>query len=475
MNTSQVLRRIVLGCRTTVLVVGSLAVTAGADESESTTPTLVDLSESFQDLADRVLPAVVQIHTYGDVPATGPGASVLNPFTSTGSGVIVSADGLILTNAHVVAGARRIQVIFSTRLTDAPDRRSILPAAGQRVGARVVGTDAETDLAVLRVDRQDLPALDFGDSDSVRPGQLVFAFGSPAGLTNSVSMGVVSAIARQPAPDHAMVYIQTDAAISPGSSGGPLVNADGQVIGISTWILSRSGGSEGLGFAVPSNIARVVFEQIRNTGHVTRGEIGVNAQTITPSIAEAFSLPRSQGVILGDVDPDGPADRAGLRAGDIVLALNGKPMENGRQLDVNVYGKPIGGRITLEILRGNDRRMYDVEVSRRPDAPNSFTDLITGDRNHIEELGVLALELDARIRDRLPPLRRRTGLIVVALSGPASAEGLHVGDVVHRIGDVEITSLATAREALSGVRVGDLIGLQIERAGQLSLIAVYRR
>ena len=181
------------------------------------------------------------------------------------------------------------------------------------VGAQIVAIDEETDLSVLKVDEKALPALELADSDAVRPGQLVLAFGSPLGLDSSVTLGVVSAVARQLEPDDPMIYIQTDASINPGNSGGPLVDTDGRVVGINTLILSQSGGNEGLGFAAPSNIVRNIFEQVRKFGRVRRGEIGVRAQTITPSLAEGLQLPRDWGVVLGDVYPDGPAAKAGAR------------------------------------------------------------------------------------------------------------------------------------------------------------------
>ena len=206
---------------------------------------------------------------------------------------------------------------------------SILRRRGRVVGAQIVAVDHETDVAVLKVDMKGLPVLPFGDSEGLRPGQIVLAFGSPLGLESSVTLGVVSAVARQLTPDDPMIYIQTDAPINPGNSGGALVDTEGRLVGISTLIYSQSGGNEGIGFAAPSNIVRNVFMQIRKTGRVRRGEIGIHAQTITPLMAEALSLTSDAGVVVSDVVPGGPAARAGLQAGDLVLALDGKRMENG--------------------------------------------------------------------------------------------------------------------------------------------------
>jgi serine protease Do len=264
-----------------------------------------------------------------------------------GSGVVLTGDGFIVTNHHVVQGARRISVRIPVEAEPGKEGQSIVKQHGRRVEARLVGFDTETDLAVLKVDGKALPTLSLADSHTLGPGQLVLAFGSPLGLQGSVTMGVVSAVGRQLTPESNVVYIQTDAPINPGNSGGPLVNAAGKVVGINTSIRTVSGGNIGLGFAVPSNIVRHVVDQLRKHGRVRRGIIGVNAQTMTPVLASALRLDRDSGVVLADVYPGGPADRAGLRVGDIVLSLGGKPMENGRQFSVNVYLRAPGEKISF--------------------------------------------------------------------------------------------------------------------------------
>ena len=259
---------------------------------------------------------------------------------ASGSGVILSADGYIVTNAHVIAGATRIQVQLSSNCASAG--RSIVRPPGRTFPARLIGLDAETDLALLKVDAEGLRFLELADSDIVRQGQLVMAVGSPSGLESSMSMGVISAVARQLQPDDRVVYLQTDAPINPGNSGGALVDIEGRLVGINTMILTQSGGSEGLGFAVPSNIARFVIDQMRRRGFVLRGEIAVEAQTLTPGLAAALGLSRDSGVILADVLPGGPADIAGLKIGDIVLSLNSKA--DGERTAVSRERVPAGGR-----------------------------------------------------------------------------------------------------------------------------------
>ena len=268
---------------------------------------LAQLSGSFETLSEQVGPAVVQIFATGYSTALGNTESnLLSRGQSSGSGVILDPEGYILTNAHVVQGAGRVQILLARSLRDTPAGVSILKPRGEIVEAQIVGIDRETDLDVLKIPEQELPFLELGDSDELKQGQLVLAFGSPFGLENSVTLGVVSSVARQFRPEDPVVYIQTDAPINPGNSGGPLVDAHGKVMGINTFIVSQSGGSEGVGFAVTSNIARNVFTQIRSTGRVVRGEIGVYAQTVTSALAEGLGLPREWGVLLGDVLPGDP-------------------------------------------------------------------------------------------------------------------------------------------------------------------------
>src|SRR5215203_2933204 len=274
-----------------VAAVAGLASSASAQQAQSRAAAvgtdLRQISRTLEALSDRVGPAIVQVFAVGYAAPSDPSEerSLLAQQRSTGSGVILEPDGYIVTNAHVVQGAYKVQIQLP-----APRRstsRSIVGPRPRIIGAQVVAIDEETDLSVLKVDEQALPFLQLADSDSVRSGQLVLAFGSPLGLDSSVTLGVVSAVARQLEPDDPMIYIQTDASINPGNSGGALVDTEGRLVGISTLIYSQSGGNEGIGFAAPSNIVRNIFEQIRKTGRVRRGEIGVSAQTITATLAEA--------------------------------------------------------------------------------------------------------------------------------------------------------------------------------------------
>jgi len=384
--------------------------------------------------------------------------------------VILDPNGYIITNAHVVEGAQRIRVILSAAQHADSPRRSILNQTGRVLGAQLVRIDRETDLAVLKINATDLPTLSLADSDALYQGQLVFAFGSPLGLQNSVSMGVVSAVARQLEPESPMIYIQTDAPINPGNSGGPLIDVQGRVVGINTLIFSQSGGNEGIGFAAPSNIVRNVFNQIRNTGRVRRGDIGVSAQTITTTMATALHLPQTWGVILGDVFPLRPAHEAGLKTGDIVLSLNGKVMENGRQFHVNLYNKPAGEKVTLEILRGSEKQRIEVAVTERPDDPERFADLVHPKTNRISVLGILGINLTTDLKRLFPVLRSANGVVVAAIfaGGPGWAGGLQPGDIIHAVNGMPISGLEALRDMLRGIAAP--VVLHIERNNRLWLL-----
>src|SRR6266851_9126444 len=425
---------------------------------------LHELSGALQSLSQRTGRAVVEIFSTGFALSNDEesgNAALLSRQRSTGSGVIISADGYIVTNSHVVKGSRRIQVLVATSL-ERPVGHSMIKAMATRVDAKIVGIDRDSDLAVLKIDRTGLPFLHFGDSEELRQGQLVLAFGNPLGLANSVSMGVVSAMARQIKPDDPMIYIQTDAPINPGNSGGPLLDADGRVVGINTFILSQSGGSEGIGFAIPSNIVRNVVSQIRKDGHVHRGQIGVSVQTITPSLAAGLNLGRDWGVIVGDVAPEGPADEAGLKVGDVVVALNEKPIENARQLEVNLYRRPVGEKVKIEVLRDGQKLNFEVEVIERHDDPLRFADLVNPEHNVIARLGILGIEIDKQIAPMLPDLRIQYGVVVAArAAGSPYSTALDPGDIIHAVNGTPVTSVAALREVLDKLKSNDPIVLQI--------------
>lgn len=434
------------------------------------------LSGEFRALARKVNPAVVKVVAVGyraleedESGETGVAARQ----QSSGSGVIIDRAGYVVTNAHVVMNAQRVQVTLPNLPDAAPPRASALRPTGRIVRAELVGLDLETDIAVLKVGEQDLPALPLADSDAVEQGQIVMAFGSPLGLDNSVTLGVVSSAARQFKPDDPMIYIQTDAPINPGNSGGPLVDIEGRVVGINTLILTQSGGSEGLGFAVPSNIVASVVDQLVKSGRVVRGEIGVVVQTISPALAAAWRLPRAWGVVVADVEDDGPGAKAGLVTGDVIVSLNGRPMENARQFNVNVYRPEIGRPVRVEILRGSRQMAVDVPVVERSDESERLAALGSNEENLVAELGVFATDLTASLRQQIGPFRRERGVVVAARSadGPILEDGFQAGDVIYALNREATPTVARLRALLRKLKSGEPLGLQIERGGRLRFIA----
>ena len=446
------------------------------DAQPAKTPGLTDLSRSLQDLAAKVSPSVVQIFvTAQTIPDENDPSAAGGPLLErgSGSGVIVSPDGYVVTNAHVIENASRIEVELPFAATGGDPGRSILGRRGRLVGAQVVAVDEETDLAVIKVNAKALPVMPFGDSDDLRPGQLVLAFGSPLGLSSSVTMGVVSAVARQLAPEDPMIYIQTDAPINPGNSGGALVDTEGRLIGINTLIFTQSGGNEGIGFAAPSNIVRNIVGQITKFGRVKRGEIGVHAQTISPVLAEALALPVHEGVILADVAAGSPAARAGLRPGDIVTSLDGKAMENGRQLRINIYARGAGEQVTLGVRRGDGNLTVRVPVVERTTGSTRLEELI-GQQQSIARLGITALDLSPAIAELLPPLRRDRGAVIarVAPDAPFSQQGrLLPGDVVYELNGRTIANAADLRAAADALKPTAAVVLHLEREGILYYVS----
>jgi serine protease Do len=433
-------------------------------------------SQSVQALSSAVTKSVVQVLTVGyglssdnDSDKTDTTSAYLTPQRGIGAGVIVSADGYIVTNAHVVEGARRIRVRLQGMKQDA----DVADVHGA-IEAKLVGVDQLTDVAVLKIDAKDLPALTFADSSLLKQGQVVFAFGSPLGLENSVTMGVVSATERQIDPDNPAIYVQTDAPINPGNSGGPLVDVDGKVVGINTFILSESGGNEGLGFAIPSSVAKNVYEQLRAEGHVHRGEMGVAVRSITPDLLEGLNLPTARGVLLEDVTPESPAEKAGLKIGDVVVKVGGKPVTNVRQFSLDLLEFKVGQTTQIEVLRGKKPLTVSVKLIERSDDPQRFADMVTGPDNLVPRLGIVGITMDRQLQQMLPDLRVSGG-VVVAAKTPAAAllgEGPQPGDVIHSVNGQAVADVGALRDKLREVKPGAPIVLQIEREGALTYLVL---
>lgn len=352
----------------------------------------------------------------------------------TGSGFIISADGLILTNHHVVDGADEIKV----RLTD-----------NREFTGKVLGSDAKTDIAVVKIEAKDLPYLTMGNSDELKVGEWVAAIGSPFGLDNTVTSGIVSAKSRKLPSDQYVPFIQTDVAVNPGNSGGPLFNMKGEVVGINSQIFSTSGGFMGLSFAIPSNLAMQIKDQLVKNGKVTRGRIGVVIQSVTPDLAESFGMKAPKGAIVSQVEKDGPAAKAGLQEGDIITAVNGKAIDDSVDMPVIIGSMAPGSIAKLSIIRNNKDMTLDVKVEEAPNESASSNASKTAAAN---KLGVTVRPLNEEEKAKA----ETEGLLVTESTGAARKAGIREGDIIVNVNGVKIKKtddLARVLEKNKNLRV----------------------
>ena len=436
--------------------------------------TLRKLNESVDALIKKVSPSVVQILVsgYGPVESSEHGntATVIGRQRAIGSGFVIDPAGYIVTNAHVVAGAQRIQIVVPEGPSDG-SLAAILATRTNIVPARVVGVDKEIDLALLKVDNVKFDALPLALYRNIRQGEVVLAFGSPQGLRNTVTFGVVSSVARQTDPDSPMVYIQTDAPINPGNSGGPLVNVDGEVVGINTFILSQSGGNEGIGFAIPSSVVGVAYQQLRKFGHIHRAQIGLGLQSISPVLAAALNLPRSYGVIVSDVLPGSPALAAGVRVGDTLLTVDGRPAESVPYVSFRLMSFEAGAKVRLEVLRAKEKLTFDVPVVQPPHEMDQIASLADPEKNLVRPLGIIGIEIDQKIAGAVEELRDPFGIIVVARSSEGADIPIVAGDVIRTLNGQPMTTLERMRAALKSLQTGAPVVLQIQRDQRLLFVA----
>ena len=442
-------------------------------QARSAVQELSGLNEELQALAARISPSVVKIEVSGLTAVhdqSSPAVPLVAREKSIGSGIVVAADGLILTNAHVVEHTTSVQVT----IYDHPDQPSSLAGNARRLTAKILGRDTLTDIALLQVDARDLKALTLADSDLVRVGQIALAFGSPLGLENTVTMGVISSTQRQLNVSSPVIYLQTDASINPGNSGGPLVDIHGEVIGMNTMIETQSGGNEGVGFSIPSKTLAFVYEQLRTIGHVRRGALGIIVSAISPALAEGLGLPDKPGVILEDVLPGSSADLAGLHPGDVVAAIDGKPIQDPQQLSIVLFSKRVGDTLRFT-LRGPDGALssVDAKVARRPSDPESILDPTNLSEDLVGRLGIIAVPLSPEIAKLIPPTRRPQGLVVVALTagGQGAALDLQVDDVLYALNGKQLVSLEMLRGYLDHLGKNAGVALQLERDGKLQYLA----
>ena len=425
--------------------------------------TLRDLNNAFVDIAKSVTPSVVMITTAQTMKVRQGSPFGADPFAELfglrqqprqrefkrqglGSGVVISSDGYVLTNNHVIANADSIMVRF---------------ADGKTKSAKVVGTDPNTDVAVIKVIASGLVPIRIGDSDNLQVGEMVMAVGSPLNpnLAHTVTQGIVSAKGRSNVglADYED-FIQTDAAINPGNSGGALVNLDGELVGINAAIASQSGGFQGIGFAVPINMAIRVKDQLITDGKVTRGYLGVNIQDVNDQLAQAMKLQGNQGALVGNVADDSPASRAGLQSGDVIVAFNGQQIENSAQLRSQIASTAPGTNVTLTVQRDNDEQDFKVTLGEL-----ALTSSRTGGSLQ-KLLGFTVEPIDRALVDKYE-LASRQGVVVTQVDEESNAaqSGLREGDVVRSVNRNRITTVKEFDEILRGAKEGDRILLSVER------------
>ncbi len=455
---------------------GTGATKAPATPNPEKMDVLKQLSSSFEEVSQRSGRAVVQIFVRSYVPGEGAAGNseLLTAEDSSGSGIVMTPDGYILTNAHVVKGAHSVKVQLNVR-TEAEAREQGSHNATRPLSGTLIGLDHDSDLAVIKVDRRNLPYLTFGDSDELKQGQIVLALGNPLGLDNSVSMGIVSAVSRQIKQGDPMVYIQTDAPINPGNSGGPLVDTEGHVVGINTMIYSQSGGSEGIGFAIPGNIAKSVYQQLKAQGHVHRAQLGIVAQTVTPDMAEGLKLETSHGVIVSDLEPNGPAAHGGLQVDDIVVGMNGQRISSLHQLEAQVFLVNPGTKLSLRVQRGLEQQDIGVVTEEQSGGElDALADLVDPVKNVVPQLGIIGLDITQPVRELMPDLRRPAGVVVAARQSGAPYSGpmVNTGDVIYSVNRNIVNGVGQLRQYLGTLKAGDAAVLLVEREGHLLYVAL---
>jgi serine protease Do len=452
----------------TVVVTALTFLQAGAAVAKTATP-------DFVELAKMMKPAVVNISTAKTIapqkrlrrPPTPFGTDPFDDFfdrffedaprrsykqRSLGSGFIISDEGYILTNNHVVAGADEIKI----KLSD-----------GREFKAVVKGTDEKLDLAVLKIEVKDhLPVVKLGDSDAIEVGEWVMAIGNPFGLAQTVTAGIVSATGRVIGSGPYDDFIQTDASINPGNSGGPLFNADGKVIGINTAIVS---GGQGIGFAIPINMAKTVLPQLEEKGKVTRGWLGVSIQPVTPELGRSFGVEGENGALVAEVLKESPAEKAGLKSGDIILEYDGKKIHEMNALPRVVAATPVGKKVKLAILRNGKQEEVEVTIERLKDAEEGSSAADTTDR-----LGMTVNNVTAELAARMG-LKETKGVVVVAVTpgGAAEEAGIARGDIVREINGVKIANADDYGKAVSSLKKGEVMRLLLRR-GESSLFVALK-
>jgi serine protease Do len=435
---------------------------------------------SFATIAKEVKPSVVNVsttqtvHTEGGPEPFGGPFSQQDPFQeffrhffnqeprnftqrSLGSGVIIDPSGYIVTNAHVIAHADKIVV----KLED-----------GREFDAKVVGSDPKTDVAVLKIAAPpDLPAAHLGNSDSLQVGDWVIAIGNPFGLSETVTAGIVSAKGRVIGEGPYEDFIQTDASINPGNSGGPLVNMEGQVIGINAAIFSQSGGNIGIGFAIPINLVKNVAQEIRQYGKVVRGWLGVTIQQVTPQLAKSFGLENAEGALVSEVEKGSPADKAGFRQGDIIVEFDGKPVNLAHQLPTMVAESKIGQTVPVAILRHGERKTLEVTVEEMP-----ASERVANLPESATPWGLAVADITPKLRQRYD-LEQSSGVVVTEVKRGSVADeaGIRPGDVVREVDHEPVDNVQDYEKVLAKTGNAPQVLLLLQRQGQSLFVVLQKR
>ncbi|MGH8294147.1 MAG: DegQ family serine endoprotease [Steroidobacteraceae bacterium] len=454
-----------------------VASAATAASSVECTPGGVAALPDFSPLVAKYGPAVVNVQVIEKTPEGGvQGNDPLNeffhrfgipapggdpqrneePVRGAGSGFIVSSDGYILTNRHVVEGASEVTV----RLIDQREFR-----------AKVVGTDARTDIAVLKIAATGLPVVRFGDPSKVRPGQWVLAIGSPFGFQNSATAGIVSAVGRSLPTENYVPFIQTDVAVNPGNSGGPLFNLQGQVIGINSQIFSRTGGFMGVSFAIPINVAENVEQQIIRVGHVVRGMIGVTIQQVTADLADSFGLNSPHGALVSSVMRKSPAAAAGIRPGDVVLAVDGHPIDRFGELSSRISAMRPGSHVTLTLWRDRRDQKVQVRVEELPQTADAGSEASQHPVPVVRKPNSLGLTVRLLGPQEKAAAQTKGSLVVEGVSGAAEVAGVQPGDVILGVDGRRITTVGELESAARRAHHRS-IALLIQRDGQQLFLPV---
>jgi serine protease Do len=384
------------------------------------------------------------------IPNPGPREFQSN---SLGSGFIISSDGYVLTNAHVVEAADEITV----KLTDKREFK-----------ARVIGSDRRTDVALIKIDATGLPAVRFGDPGRLKVGEWVVAIGSPFGFENSVTAGIVSAKGRSLPQETFVPFIQTDVAVNPGNSGGPLFNLRGEVVGVNSQIYSRTGGFMGLSFAIPIDVANEIANQLKATGKVSRGRIGVVIQPVTKELAESFGLPRTTGALVSSVEKGGPADKAGIEAGDVILRFDGKPVNSSEDLPRLVGSVKPGAKAPVQIMRNKSTREVSVVVAEMQDdartaAQRQQQQPRRGAKPPVESVTRYGMTLAEPTAEQRSQLKITGGVLVEDAQGAAARAGIRRGDIVLAVNNQDIKSLEQFGQIMGQFEKGRVVALLVRR------------